>query len=176
MGRYVSDGAQILRMVSDGLDEEDDAEGAFMCTFPSFRDNYRLVRRLTERSGETAYLMVLGITDGHGMPMKKGEKLKVMTEQLSETIRTSLRKGDSYTRYGPSQFLVLMINVNRESCVKIFRRLVNRFSEHHSSWKHLLECYANQVGNITDPQTSLRLGGDKRDDRREENKDYGAKN
>lgn len=176
MGRYVSDGAQILRMVSDGLDEEDDAEGAFMCTFPSFRDNYRLVRRLTERSGETAYLMVLGITDGHGMPMKKGEKLKVMTEQLSETIRTSLRKGDSYTRYGPSQFLVLMINVNRESCVKIFRRLVNRFSEHHSSWKHLLEGYANQVGNITDPQTSLRLGGDKRDDRREENKDYGAKN
>lgn len=176
MGRYVSDGAQILRMVSDGLDEEDDAEGAFMCTFPSFRDNYRLVRRLTERSGETAYLMVLGITDGHGMPMKKGEKLNAMAEQLGKTIRKSLRKGDSYTRYGSCQFLILIINVDRENCGKIFRRLLNRFSEHHSSWKPLLECYANQVGNITDPQTALRLGGNRREDRREENKDCGTKN
>lgn len=166
MGKYMSDGTQILYMVSDGLDEEDGTEGAFMCTFPSFRDNYRLVRRLTERSGESAYLMVLGITDGHGMPMNKGEKLSAMTEHLSETLRTSLRRGDSYTRYGPSQFLVLLLNVNQESCVKIFRRLVNRFSEQHVSWKHLLEGYANQVGNIKDPQTALRMGGDRREEKR----------
>ena len=89
-----------------------------------------------------------------------------MTEHLSETLRTSLRRGDSYTRYGPSQFLVLLLNVNQESCVKIFRRLVNRFSEQQVSWKHLLEGYANQVGNIKDTQTALRMGGDRREENR----------
>ena len=60
--------------IKEDLKEPEYEDGAFYCSLPSFRDNYRLVRRLIERNGQSAFLMVCSLTDGNGHPMENREK------------------------------------------------------------------------------------------------------
>jgi len=47
--------------------------------------------------------------------------------RLSETIRTSLRSGDVYTRYSISQYLVMLPNVSAENGAKVLDRIATAF-------------------------------------------------
>lgn len=47
--------------IKEDLKEPEYEDGAFYCSLPSFRDNYRLVRRLIERNGQSAFLMVCSL-------------------------------------------------------------------------------------------------------------------
>ena len=66
------------------LKEEKGQGGAYYCSLPSFRDSYRLVTRMLERSGQSAYLMLCSLTDGKGHPLEKPEKLELLSEELQE--------------------------------------------------------------------------------------------
>lgn len=99
--------------IKDGLKEPQHENGAFYCTLPSFRDGYRLIRRIIERNGQSVFLMVCSLTDGKGRPLESREKLEVLSENLHVAIKGSLRRGDSFTKYSPSQFLILLVGTNQ---------------------------------------------------------------
>lgn len=115
--------------IKEDLKEPEYEDGAFYCSLPSFRDNYRLVRRLIERNGQSAFLMVCSLTDGNGHPMENREKLDVMSMELHRAVKNSLRRGDSFSKYSPSQFLILLVGTNQENCDIIFRRIAARFTQ-----------------------------------------------
>ena len=73
--------------IKEDLKEPEYEDGAFYCSLPSFRDNYRLVRRLIERNGQSAFLMVCSLTDGNGHPMENREKLDVMSMELHRAVK-----------------------------------------------------------------------------------------
>ena len=122
----------------------------FYCTLPSFRDGYRLIRRIIERNGQSVFLMVCSLTDGKGRPLESREKLEVLSENLHLAIKGSLRRGDSFTKYSPSQFLILLVGTNQENCDLIFRRILDKFSSKHKSWKQNLEYYVSSVADVID--------------------------
>lgn len=157
MGRQYQDAGEIR----DGLKEKEREEGAFYCTLPSFRDGYRLIRRIIERNGQSVFLMVCSITDGQGKPMENKEKLEVLSEKLFQSIKNGLRRGDSFTKYSPSQFLVLLVGTNRENCDLIFRRIQNRFSEEHKSWQKYLEYYVSSVADLENDNSRICFREDK---------------
>ena len=72
----------------------------------TFMEGYRYVRRVIERSGQSAYLLLCTMTDGKGVPLEKGERLGKVAEELEQAIRNSLRRGDMFTRYSDNQFLI----------------------------------------------------------------------
>ena len=72
--------------IKEDLKEPEYEDGAFYCSLPSFRDNYRLVRRLIERNGQSAFLMVCSLTDGNGHPLENREKLDVMSMELHRAV------------------------------------------------------------------------------------------
>lgn len=117
----------------------DHQSGAFYCNLPSFRDNYRLIRRLIDRTGLSVQVMICSLTDGYGHPLENKERLEVLSENLHKAIRSSLRRSDCFTRYSPSQFLILLIGATPESCQMIYKRIVNHFSREHKSWKKYME-------------------------------------
>ena len=41
--------------IKEGLKEAEYENGAFYCTLPSFRDGYRLIRRIIERNGQSVF-------------------------------------------------------------------------------------------------------------------------
>lgn len=137
------------------LREEKKESGAFYMTFPSFRDSYRLVRRIMERNGQSVYLMLCSLTDGKGMPMENQAKLDMLSEELMASIRHCLRRGDSFSRYNPSQFLILLVGTNKENCGMIFERIEKYFTREHKSWKKYLEYYITSIADADNDSTKL---------------------
>lgn len=143
------------KMFFEELKEPEYEDGAFYCSLPSFRDNYRLVRRLIERNGQSAFLMVCSLTDGNGHPMENREKLDVMSMELHRAVKNSLRRGDSFSKYIPSQFLILLVGTNQENCDIIFRRIAARFTQKHGSWNKYLEYYVSSIADVENPNARL---------------------
>lgn len=131
--------AQMLPEIEKHLKEEKLTGGVYYCSFPSFRDAYRLMSRLMERNGQPIFLMLCSITDGKGRPIEHSQKLEVLGKELQNTIEHCLRKGDSYTKYSKSQFLLLLVGAKRENCDHIFERIRKYYSREHRNWGKYLE-------------------------------------
>ena len=132
---------QNIEAIESHLKEEEEQGGSYFCSLPSFRDYYRLVTRFIERSGQSAVLMQCGITNGKGSPMENEKKLEPMTQHLQDTIQKTLRKGDCFTKYSPSQFLILLAGTDKKSSYLVRERIEREFVREHKTWKHNLTCY-----------------------------------
>lgn len=148
---------QAIRDVKQHLKEETDESGAYYCSLPSFRDNYRLVARIVERNGQSVFLMMCSITNSNGQPMESGKRLDQMMEELNRTIKVCLRRGDCYTRYSASQFLILLVGTNKEDCGMIFERIRRSFSEEHKSWGKYLEYFVSSVTDINQEGSPIQF-------------------
>ncbi len=107
----------------------DRAGGGYFCPFPSFIDGYRLLSRMMERSGQSVYIMLCTISDPAGRSIENKEKRKRLALYFKEAARYSLRKGDVYTRYSASQFLILLSGTKEEYCSVVSGRLTRQFRE-----------------------------------------------
>lgn len=63
-------------------------------------------------------------------------------------MQQCLRKGDSFTKYSPSQFLILLVGTNKENCSMIFDRIQRYFSREHKSWKQYLDYFVSSVAEV----------------------------
>ena len=146
-----------IQEIKDKLKEEGDPGGAYYCSLPSFRDSYRLVSRMLERSGQSAYLMLCSLTDGKGHPLEKPEKLAILMEELQNAIQHCLRRGDSFTKYSASQYLVLLIGTNKENCSMIFERICKYFSREHKSWAKNMEYFVSSVADVENLDSPIQF-------------------
>lgn len=85
--------------------------------------------------------------NGKGQPMKNEERLDMMGKELQDTLAHCLRRGDSYTRYSKSQYLLLLVGTNRENCSLIFERIQKYFSREHKTWSKYLEYAVSSVAD-----------------------------
>lgn len=116
-------------------------------------------QRLKEEKGQGgAYYCSL--TDGKGHPLEKPEKLELLSEELQNTIQHCLRKGDSFTKYSPSQYLVLLIGTNKENCGLIFDRIRKYFAREHRSWNKYVEFYVSSVAEVDNLDTPIQFRND----------------
>jgi DNA-binding SARP family transcriptional activator len=120
----------------DGLDKiqaeltgntSDVAVGGYICSYPVFQGVYRMVERMMERGGQSVYLMLCTIVDSKGNPMKDGAPLDELSQRLGEAIRQSVRHGDAINRYSKGQYLILLVNLTRENCLIIQKRINKKF-------------------------------------------------
>ena len=155
MSAKMSHKPQAINEIKGGLKEDEEEDGAFYCNLPSFRDGYRLVRRIIERSGQSVYLMLCTVTDGKGRPMENKEKLAAMTDELYDAIKHCLRRGDSFTKYSPTQFLILLVGTNQENCSMIFNRISRYFAREHKSWEQYLEYYVSSIADVENDNSRI---------------------
>lgn len=139
---------QEIKEIKDRLKEDSEQNGAYYCSLPSFRDNYRLVSRIIERNGQSVFLMKCSITNGNGQPMENEKKLEVLANELYITIQKCLRRGDCFTKYSPSEFLILLVGTNKENCSIIYDRITKYFSREHKSWGQYLEYVVSSVVDV----------------------------
>ncbi len=130
---------QKTQEIQDFLAPAEYETGAFFCNLTSFRDNCRLIQRLQERTKLTAQIMICSLSDGSGRPLENPEKREVLSEHLHKAIRGSLRRGDCFTKYSPSHFLILLIGASQDNCALIHKRIVKRFAQEHKSWKKYVQ-------------------------------------
>lgn len=104
-------------------------EGAYCCSYPSFLDAYRLMSRIMERSGQSVFLMLCTLVDYEGKFIQNPDKLKKRSELLKAAIQQSLRRGDAYTKYSHSQYLILLVGTRQEDCAVVYRRISRKLKE-----------------------------------------------
>ena len=119
--RYTSD---TLKDIRDSLHERDRINGPYYCAYPAFIDCYRLLARMAERVDFSSVLLCCTLLDSKGKPLDTGgELLKTASEKLHDAIGKSLRKGDLFTCYNPSQYLVMLNGTSNEYCLRIYERI-----------------------------------------------------
>lgn len=119
--RYTS---ATLKDVRDSLHERDRVNGPYYCSYPAFIDCYRLLVRMAERIEFTNVLLCCTLLDSKGKPLDADvELLKTASAKLHEAIGKSIRKGDVFTCYNPSQYLVMLNGTSQEYCLRIYERI-----------------------------------------------------
>jgi len=128
------------------LREEEWKNGAYDCAYPSFVDTYRLMCRIAERSKQSIHLMVCKMyRDG-----SDDKREKQVGKILGQAIGSSLRRGDAYTRYSESQYLILLSSATKESFEMIFERIREKFEKEDNTERYHLEYDVIEVKDFSD--------------------------
>lgn len=127
--------------IKQALDEKHPLGGAYFCPYPSFVDLYHIARRNRERTAVKAALMMCAISS------RKEEKKRAeeASRQLCAAISQALRRGDVYTRFSSSQYLILLNGVKDGTCSMIFERIQNRFEEAKKNPDCRLICSVDEI-------------------------------
>lgn len=125
---------------------EENRDGAYYCTYPSFVDYCRLVARGMERSKFQAVLMFLTLSRrgkrGEQKQMDLGEQMQVLKSVIGDT----LRMGDAFTRYGNRHFILMLIKAETAACSAIFQRIERAYTQR--SGKGELWYYADMTQRL----------------------------
>ncbi|MCI8664576.1 MAG: hypothetical protein HFG69_15220 [Hungatella sp.] len=106
------------------LMEQEGKEGAYSCTLPGFLDCFRVVKRTAARKGTICFILLLcTILDAGGCPADDREYCKKQGKKLCSSFKAYLRRGDIYTKYSESQYLLLCIGAGRENVPDIGTRI-----------------------------------------------------
>lgn len=139
MSSRISSSVQGMEDIRKGLNEKEYGSGAYYLSYPSFVDSYRVIRRMTERNGQSVYLMVVSICDAKGNPIETKERIEQLADGLKAAIGKSLRRSDLFSLYSPTQFVILLNGAKEEDCDMIFNRINQNFGKEHKSWKKCLK-------------------------------------
>lgn len=98
--------------------EKEGVAGAYYCTYPSFIDYCRVLMRSRTRHDPRAMLMFLTLDQSFS-----NKKALQCMDTLKDAIGHSLRRGDTYTRYGNRHFILMLTDINKEDCGIVFTRI-----------------------------------------------------
>lgn len=101
--------------------------GAYFCNLEVFTSLYRFVLRHMERSTHSVYLMLCTLKEEDGEALPTGERMRKVSESFCAAVKESLRRGDTYTRYSSSQFVLMLMEIKQEDCDGVAQRIRHRF-------------------------------------------------
>lgn len=109
---------------------ESSIQGAFLCSFETFKKIYQLEVRKAIRRGFSEYIVLLTIEPKEHIKSNT-ELMDAVIEStsrlLDNTISTTLRVGDTYTKYSNQQFLLLLPDCTDANARKVVERITNNF-------------------------------------------------
>ncbi len=123
--------------IRNDLRESNDSDGAFVCEYAIFKDIYQLNMRNLKRLGTPMFLALVTVTSLDKQPVEPLVLDKVM-KQLLETLKSSLRNGDTISRYSTSNFAVLFPTQNFENGRIAMERVKKSFYREGSNAQFLL--------------------------------------
>ena len=111
------------------LGERNQTDGALQLPFESFRALYRFLRRTILIYNKPTCILLFSVD-------KSGESstsLSEASEELFQTIQSTLRKGDAITQNGKNQILVLLTNTGYPDLEHAVARIRQRWLENPAS-------------------------------------------
>ena len=100
---------QDLQQIQEDLNEitkdQRPIRGAYFCPYEMFKHIYHMVARSAERAGNNVALLLLTLTKPGGGVLPKDLNVTAMLK-LKSAISRALRKGDVFSRYSKSQYIL----------------------------------------------------------------------
>lgn len=124
LGAQVKNRTELISEVKNNLETtKKDVGGAFYCSYPTFLESYRYIKRLIAREEQNAWLMLATITDGKGYALEAGNRLDELSAELNEAILKSCRGVDLFTKYSDNQYIILLLGIDKENCSIVQNRI-----------------------------------------------------
>jgi len=115
-----------LNVIKQELAETVRTPGAFYCEYEFFKDIYKLNARSCARNGQVIQIALITLADPSGEQL--GQKpLNLNMDHLREIISASLRRGDVFSRYSVSQYLLMLPSSNFENGDMVLQRILRNF-------------------------------------------------
>ena len=111
-----------LEIIKEKLTEEPSA-GCFYCEFEFFKTIYRLEARSAARTGQSVYIGLLTLMNASGNDLPNQKTMNRVMDALYGTIRSTLRRGDIFTRYSLNQYLIMLPTTTFETSNMVMERL-----------------------------------------------------
>ena len=90
------------------------------------RPKARSVERGLKRSGQSAYIILMTLTDAQGQFVPLAAREEYMS-RLSDDLQASLRSGDLFAPYSGCQYLLMVLGASSENAAVIAGRIHTRF-------------------------------------------------
>lgn len=121
-----------INVVKEDLREPEQTTGAFYCEYEVFKNLYRLEARTAARSGQAIFVSLITVTDPKGGTLDIKLQSKVM-DGLFEVIKGSLRKGDVFSRFSATQYVLMLPTLTYENCIMVMDRVIKRYKQTYRS-------------------------------------------
>lgn len=121
-----------IEELQQDLKETIEPEGAFYCEYEVFKNLYRLEARTAARTGKAMFVCMLSATTFSGDMLPSQLQPKVMGT-LKDVVHRSLRKGDVYSRFSPTQLALLLPTGTYENCELVVGRILKNFRRTYRS-------------------------------------------
>lgn len=121
-----------INIVKEDLKEPEQTTGAFYCEYEVFKNFYRLEARTAARSGQAIFISLLTISDPQGGTLDIKIQSKVM-DNLFEIIKSGLRKGDVFSRFSATQYVLMLPTLTYENCAMVMDRIIKRYKQTYRS-------------------------------------------
>lgn len=115
-----------MEIIRQDLREQTLSPGAYCQDYAAFQRIYRFVERGLARSGTSAYVILITLTDGRGDFMDLEFREEAM-DRLQHVIRYSLRSGDVFTCYSSCQYLLMVLGATGQNALDIGQRIQHTF-------------------------------------------------
>lgn len=125
-----SDKSLPMDVVLEQLQEPELISGAMRCDYDYFKVLCFAESRAMERNGNATHILLLSLSGTPDKPLSKRSMNRIM-EQLGEVIRTSLRRGDTFSQCSVSQYIIMLPQANYENSCMVARRILGAFSRKH---------------------------------------------
>lgn len=116
-----------ITLIKDDLKEAKEILGAVYCNYEEFKMVYQLEARAALRSGKSVFLGLITATGKQKKELSRNNFDETF-EKIKNSIVSSLRKDDLVTRYGRTQFLILLANLTYENSSMVLDRLVEKIN------------------------------------------------
>jgi len=126
-------------MVQEQLRESGSVSGALLCDYDFFKLMYQAQARSVSRSGETVHVALITLTDEQGNELAV-RSLECAMENLAQTIKGSLRKGDIVSRCSASQYIIMLPQANYENSCMVCERIERAFFRRYPHSPARLNC------------------------------------
>ena len=115
-----------LQLLLTRLKEEDSYTGSLTVEYREFNRVYDYIRHLTKRYDHSMELVMITLQPLEPGKLYIDEKERAMI-CMEKTIQASLRAIDVCTRFSSEQFLVILMDVEREDIEQITKRIFDNF-------------------------------------------------
>lgn len=112
------------------LQEPTGNTGAMQCDYDYFKILCFAESRAMERNGNATHVALLSLSSTTGKPLSKRSIDRIM-DQLSEQLRSNLRRGDTISRCSVSQYIIMLPKANYENSCMVCRRVITAFHRAH---------------------------------------------
>jgi hypothetical protein len=120
-----------VEMLQEQLKEENSYPGALICEYDFFRVLYYSTARSVLRSGWAVHLALISVK-GKKVSEHDSKRWEKIQTNLQDTIRSSMRRGDSAARCSASQYVIMLPRANYENSCMVCDRIIKAYYQKHS--------------------------------------------